>query len=106
MAGISRDSFPRPAGVPRSWDRRYRRWARRAVQRRSADWTSPPDPASDGIHEAALLAVLVATLSGVAGLVAALLFNLGLGAGLVGLAACSALCWRWMVRAMAFLEGD
>jgi hypothetical protein len=60
----------------------------------------------DGIIEAALVAVVLAAMSCIVGLGAVLLCNVGLGPGLVGLAAGSALCWRLTVGALAHIAGD
>jgi hypothetical protein len=95
---------PGPAGVPSSWDRRYGRWARRAVRDPADTPPAPGDRDGDGIAEAALLAVRVVVLSALAGLGAALLFGLGPAAGFIGLILATALCWWWMVGAMAFID--
>jgi hypothetical protein len=109
MASESRDFVSgrrrQEAGVPRSWDRRYRRWARRAVERPLRGQTSSPHPDTDGIYEAALVAVLAAVLSGAIGLVAVWLFHIGPAAGMVGSAACATLCWWFVARAVRSTEG-
>lgn len=105
MACSSPDLPSRTPGVPRSWDRRYGRWARQAVERRSTDRTPPPDSDGDGIYQAALVGVLAAALSGAIFFVLAWLFDIGPVAGVFGSIVCSTLCWWWMDRAVGSAGG-
>ena len=103
MASNARMRSSGPVGVPRSWDRRYRQWARQAIESRSQYGPPPPAAPSDGLYQAALVAVLAAVLAGTIGVVMIWLFNVGPVAGVVGSIVCSTLAWWWMARAVRSL---